>query len=137
LLKFTAFSNPEFVPEVLMADRITQLKAMLEKEPSDAFCLYGLGMEYARLGQHVNAAAWFQRAIEVDPDHTYAYFHRAKSQEAAGDAAGAQDTLRAGLERAKALGDHKATSEIAAYLDEMVELPEDEVGIDERQERPT
>ena len=34
-----------------MPDRIATLKSMLESEPNDTFCLYGLAMEHARLGQ--------------------------------------------------------------------------------------
>lgn len=109
-----------------MADRTTELKALLLQDPNDTFCLYGLGMEYARLGQHQQASAWFDRAIETDPNYSYAYFHKAKSQEAAGDLIGAQATLRLGLERAKALGDAKASSEIAALLDDYIEPPDDD-----------
>src|SRR6185436_683274 len=99
-----------------MADRVAQLKSMLEKDPGDSFCLYGLGMEYAKLGQHREAAAWFDRAIESDPNHSYAYFHKARSQQAAGDLPGAAETLKSGMRRAKAVGDAKAAGEIGAYL---------------------
>ena len=102
-----------------MPDRIAQLKSMLEKDPRDSFCLYGLGMEYAKLRQHREAAAWFDRAIAADPDHSYSYFHKARSQQAAGDIAGAADTLKTGLQRANAAGDAKAAGEIAAYLDDL------------------
>lgn len=121
-----------------MPDRIAQLKAMLESDPNDTFCLYGLGMEYARLGQHQQAMAWFDRAIDADPSYSYAYFHKAKSQEAAGDLAGAQTTLRDGLEMAKGLGDAKAASEIGALLDDYIQPPDEEgPSVAEGIERPT
>lgn len=100
-----------------MPDRITQLKAILEQEPNDPFCLYGLGMEYAKEGNHLGATSWFDLAIDADPENCYAYFHKARSQEAMGDVNGACDTLRHGLEQAKALGDTKALSEISGLLD--------------------
>jgi len=121
-----------------MPDRIAQLKTMLEKDPGDSFCLYGLGMEYAKLGQHREAAAWFDRAIEADPDHSYTYFHKARSLQAAGDLAGAAETLKTGMRRAKVVGDAKAVGEIGAYLDELVGTYEEaDPVIDKRIERPS
>lgn len=108
-----------------MTDRIAQLKSMLESEPNDPFCLYGLAMEYAKLGQHQSAASWFDLTIAADPDHSYAYYHKAKSQEASGDARGAAATLREGMERARLSGDAKALNEIAAYFDEL-DQPDEE-----------
>lgn len=102
-----------------MADRIAQLKAILESEPNDPFCLYGLAMEYAKLGDMQQAIAWFDRTIAADPNDCYAYFHKARCQEQAGDAAGAIATLEAGLARAKSCGDVKAANEIAGYLDQL------------------
>ena len=102
-----------------MAERISQLKAMLQAEPTDTFCLYGLAMEHARLGLHAEAVEWFDRALAVDPNYCYAYFHKAKSLEQAGNDSAATATLREGLARARSSGDTKAASEIAAYLDEL------------------
>ena len=31
---------------IFMADRIAQLKAILDVDPNDVFCLYGMGMEH-------------------------------------------------------------------------------------------
>src|SRR5262245_53807547 len=102
-----------------MVDRIQQLEALLEREPNDAFCLYGLAMEHARLGRHEIAVQWFERAIASDPNHCYAYFHKARSLENIGDLPAAQASLRAGLLRAKVLSDSKAASELASYLDQL------------------
>lgn len=102
-----------------MPDRISQLQSLLQAEPNDPFCLYGLAMEHARLGRHDEAVAWFDRTLAADPNYCYAYFHKAKSQEQAGDLPAAAATLRAGLGRSKSAGDAKAAGEIAAYLDEI------------------
>ncbi len=100
-------------------DRIAQLEKMLAIDPHDAFCLYGLAMEYARDGRHQQAIAHFDRTLAVDPDYCYAYFHKARVQEESNDLDGAIASLRAGLQRARACGDMKACSEIAAYLDQL------------------
>lgn len=109
-----------------MVDRIAQLKAILESEPNDPFCLYGLAMEYAKIGQHQSAASWFDLTIAADPEYTYAYYHKAKSQEAVGDTRAAAATLREGMQRAQIAGDAKAMNEIAAYLDELDPADEDD-----------
>ncbi|MCA9286859.1 MAG: tetratricopeptide repeat protein [Phycisphaerales bacterium] len=99
--------------------RIEQLRRLLDKEPNDAFCLYGLGQEYARRGDSTSAVQWYDRAIAADPDMSYAYFHKARVLQEADDIDGAVATLRAGLEAARRANDAKATNEIAGYLDEL------------------
>jgi len=101
-----------------MANRIDQLKAILAAEPDDSFCLYGLGMEYAKLGRHDEAREWFDRTIAADPKHCYAYFQKARSQIAAGDTRSAEATLRTGIEMARSIGDMKAMNELGALLEE-------------------
>ena len=102
-----------------MSDRIAKLKSMLESEPDDAFCMYGLAMEHARLGRLQEAVAWFDQTLIVDPEQCYAYFHKARCQEQAGDVEAAVTTLQEGLQRAQSIGDAKALGEIAAYLDQL------------------
>ena len=102
-----------------MADRIQQLKTMLEAEPADAFCMYGLAMEYTKRGEAAEAIEWFDRTIAADPDHCYAYFHKAKAQQSMGNASAAINTLRAGLDRANACRDLKAAGEIDAFLEDL------------------
>ena len=102
-----------------MADRIAQLKSLLQSEPRDTFCLYGLAMEYSKAGRVDEAIGFFDRTLAVDPHYCYAYFHKAKCQEESGDLDAARATLREGLTQAKKVGDAKASSELAAYLDEL------------------
>jgi tetratricopeptide (TPR) repeat protein len=102
-----------------VADRIEQLKSLLAADPGDAFCLYGLAMEYSKAHQFDLALQHFDLTLIADPDYCYAYFHKAKCQEQAGDRAGAMATLRQGLVRARIASDMKAMSEIGAYLDEL------------------
>ncbi len=105
----------------MTADRVIQLKKMLEVDPRDTFCLYGLGMEYAKREEHGVAVSWFDQAIQIDPNYLYAYFHKAKSQAASGDLSGAEGTLQVGLKHANVSGDAKAANEIASLLDEYSE----------------
>lgn len=99
-----------------MMSRMEQLKNLLEKEPNDAFCLYALAQEYASQGDHDRAIELYERAIASDADYLYAYFHKARSEEALGRTRLAADTLREGITRAQRAGDAKAEAEMAGYL---------------------
>ncbi len=100
-------------------DRLAALHRLLEADPRDTFCLYGIAQEHARRGDVVNACAFYDRVIEIEPTHAYAFFHKAKALEAAGRVDAALETLRLGLAAAKALKDPKAINELAGYLDEL------------------
>lgn len=98
---------------------IDQLKRALEASPDDAFLLYGLAMEHAKIGRHEDALPLFDRAIEADPSNAYHHFHKARSLEALDREDDARATLEAGLDHAKRAGDAKAHSEISQYLSEL------------------
>lgn len=100
-------------------ERLERLHRMVDADPSDAFCLYGLGQEYARRDRLDEAIAWYDRCLAVDPDQSYAYFHKARALEQAGRVADAIATLRSGLDRARRSGDAHAAGEIAGYLDSL------------------
>ena len=100
------------------SDRLTKLLALHASEPDDGFVLYGLAQECQKLGRFSEALAWYDRAIHADPKQCYAFFHKAKTLEEAGRTSEVPAVLRAGLERARAVGDRKAASEIEAFLDE-------------------
>lgn len=99
--------------------RLEQLTKLLEADPRDAFVLYGIAQEHARAGRHAEAVEWFDRCIDADAAYCYAYYHKAKSLEAAGNPEHAAHTLRTGLAAARRAGDHKAASEMQALLDEL------------------
>ena len=99
-----------------MTDRISQLRNLLESEPDDTFCLYGIAMEYAKAGQADRAIAHFDRTIEIDPAYCYAYFHKARCLIDANRNEEARATLEAGLEQAQSSGDIHAQGEIEALL---------------------
>jgi len=99
--------------------RIELLQKMLEEDPKDAFCRYGMAQEYLKAGDYVNAVLWFDKTIESDVDYCYAYYHKARALEQAGKIEDAAATLRTGLERARASGDTHAISEIQSLLDQI------------------
>jgi len=100
-------------------DRLASLMAMLEGDPADAFCLYGVAQEHAKADRLDEAVRWFERLLQVEPTHTYGHFHLAKVLERSGRLGDATEVLRRGLSAARATGDAKAANEIAGYLDEI------------------
>jgi tetratricopeptide (TPR) repeat protein len=102
-----------------MTDRINQLRNLLESQPDDTFCLYGIAMEYAKAGQHERAIAHFDLTTEIDPDYCYAYYHKARCLLDAGKDHEAATTLATGLQHARDCGDVHAESEIAALLTDL------------------
>jgi predicted Zn-dependent protease len=95
-----------------MSDRLSELRNLLEKDPHDAFCMYGIAMEYSKSGNHTEAIAWFDRTMEVDPAYSYAWYHKARVQEESGNTAGAMQTLEDGIIQADEIGDTHAVEEM-------------------------
>ena len=95
-------------------DRLSQLRNLLESDPHDAFCMYGIAMEYAKSGNHEKAIAWFDQTMETDPHYCYAWYHKAKCQEDAGDTKAASETLEEGMKQAEEADDAHAAEEMAA-----------------------
>ncbi len=102
-----------------MTPRMVQLTRLLEREPRDAFVLYGLGQEHAKAGSHAEAIAMFDRALEADPTTFYAYFFKAKCLVALGRRAEAIAIAEAGLTAATRAGDAKAANELGALVMEL------------------
>lgn len=97
-------------------DRLTQLRNLLEIDPHDAFCMYGIAMEHAKTGHHQEAIAWFDKTIETDPAYCYAWYHKARCQYDSGDQYSATETLEDGIKQAGELGDQHAVDEMGELL---------------------
>lgn len=102
-----------------MPDRIAELKELLRADPDNTFLLYSLAQEHTRAGELPQAIAFYDRTIDIDPQYCYAYYHKAKCQEDAGDAAAARRTLEEGMAQAQEAGDTQAAREIQVFLDSL------------------
>jgi len=98
---------------------IEQLQTLLEREPGDAFLIYGIAQEHLKAGRFDEATEWFDRTIAADADHCYAYYFKARAQHEAGSGDAAIATIEAGLANAMRVGDGKASSELGALRDEL------------------
>jgi Tfp pilus assembly protein PilF len=99
------------------SEKLVKLQQMLEKQPRDAFLLYGLGMEYKKLKDYARAVEHFNRVVEVDPSYCYAYFQRGQAYELLGETQAAKASYRAGIAAADQAGDAHAREELTAALE--------------------
>jgi tetratricopeptide (TPR) repeat protein len=96
--------------------RLEQLEKLLEAEPNDVFLNFGLAMELAKGGRYQESLASFSRVVELDPDYVAAYFHKGKTLLAMGEKQAAKEALEIGVERAEAVGDRHAKTEMEELL---------------------
>jgi tetratricopeptide (TPR) repeat protein len=99
-----------------ISDKLTKLFSMLERQPNDAFLLYGIGMEYKKLDDLPRAIEFFNKVIAVDPSYCYAYYQRAQVQEQTGDVAAAKRSYTEGIAAADRVKDGHARSELEGAL---------------------
>ena len=99
-----------------MSDRLAKLQAMLEKQPTDPFLLYGVALEHKKAGNHPDALAYLAKTIAADPGYCYAYFQQGQVYEAAGDVPAAKAAYQAGIAAANKKNDAHAKSELEGAL---------------------
>jgi tetratricopeptide (TPR) repeat protein len=98
------------------SDKLQQLFKLLSREPQDSFLLYGIGMEYKKLGASDKAIEHFDRVIQNDPAYCYAYYQRAQVCEQIGKTEEARRSYEAGIIAARKAGDAHAQSELESAL---------------------
>lgn len=101
-----------------MTDRIERLRRLLESDPSDPFCLYALGMEYASADEPARAIAHLEQSLRENPDQPWAFFHIARCRLATGDRSGASAAVSDGLELAQRTGDESALADLQTLQDQ-------------------
>jgi len=90
---------------------------MLERDPNDTFLIYGIALEYKKLGDAKQAIEYLDRVIAADAGYCYAYHQKGLVHESTGDVEAAKSAYRAGVAAATKKGDEHARSEIQAALD--------------------
>jgi tetratricopeptide (TPR) repeat protein len=103
-----------------MSERLEKLRQMLERDPNDAFLLYGIALEHKKLGEAQTAIEYLDRVIAKDAGYCYAYHQKGLIHESTGDTEAAKAAYRAGIDAARQKGDAHAQSEIEGAL-EMIE----------------
>src|SRR5436190_291827 len=96
----------------ITSERLEKLSQMLQRDPNDAFLLYGIALEHKKLGDGPRAIEFLDRVIAVDSGYSYAYHQKGLTYESLGDLESAKSTYRAGIESARKKGDAHAAEEI-------------------------
>jgi tetratricopeptide (TPR) repeat protein len=99
------------------SDKLTQLFKLLDREPNDTFLLYGIGMEYKKLGFPDKAIEYFDRTIQADAGYCYAYYQRGQVSAQAGRLDEARRAYTEGIAAAQRVGDAHAGDELRAALE--------------------
>lgn len=84
--------------------------------PGDAFARYGLAMECANTGDHVAAAANFEKLLAEHPAYVSGYFQFGQMLARTSQTEKARTTFTSGIEAAHRAGDHHAAEEMQAAL---------------------
>jgi tetratricopeptide (TPR) repeat protein len=100
----------------MTSEKLPKLFAMLERQPNDAFLLYGIALEYKKLNEPAKAIEFLDKTIAADAGYCYAYFQRGQVLEQTGDPAGAKSAYESGIAAAKRVGDAHAQSELEGAL---------------------
>jgi tetratricopeptide (TPR) repeat protein len=95
-----------------MPTRLEQLLKFHAMDPADAFCAYGIAMEYLKVGQTDEGLSWLDKTLAINGDYAYAYYQKAKTLGERGDKAAAQAAVKAGIEAATRSGDGHAAGEL-------------------------
>ncbi len=89
---------------------------MVEQRPEDAFCRYGLAMEYVRGGDLEAAVPEFVELLKYNPNYAAGYFHGGQTLEKLGRIAEAKAIYEKGIEVTTATGDGHTRSELIGAL---------------------
>ena len=100
-------------------DRLTMLKKIVGERPGEPFPLYGLAMEYRRLGQLDDAWNAFKQLIERNPDYVPTYLMAGGVLVAMDQKEQATDIYEQGIALTKRCGDGHAQQELESALGEL------------------
>ncbi len=100
---------------------VEQLQELLEKEPDDPFLNFGLSMALISAGETEAALESFDRTLGLDPQYVPAHFQKGRLLADVGRMDEARETLRKGIEVARAVGDQHAEGEMNEFLSLMEE----------------
>jgi Flp pilus assembly protein TadD len=99
-----------------MTDRIKALRDIVEADQEDALARFMLGKELLDHGRPTEAAAEFDMAVRLDPDHTASWRWYGQALEAAGMKDHAARVYRLGIEVAQRTRDLQAGKEMKVFL---------------------
>lgn len=99
--------------------RLEQLIKFYQEDPTDAFNVYGLALEYHKTNMQ-KSEEFFDLLLKNFPDYLPAYYHAAKLKEELRKQTEALSIYKKGMELAKKLNDQKASQELQSAYNELL-----------------
>ena len=99
--------------------RLETLRALVAKSPSNPLARFGLAIEEEKEGQLAEARANFEAYLAVYDDEGNGWQRLADVRRRLGDADGAKEALRRGMEAAHRFGHPSMVDEMQEQLDEL------------------
>jgi tetratricopeptide (TPR) repeat protein len=93
------------------------LEGFVRSNPGDAFALYGLALECAKLGDDASATDHFRQLLAAHSEYIAGYFQFGQLLARLGQVPEARQTLSAGIVMAGKTGDTHARDEMQGALD--------------------
>ena len=103
------------------SDKIRVLIKFLEEDPSDAFTMYALALEFVKAGQHQSADETFDMLIKMEPGYLAAFYQYGKLCEMMDKKEKAIELYKQGMKLAKERNNTKTFNEIKEAFDMLVE----------------
>ena len=101
-------------------DKITQLKAFLDSNPSDDFVQHALALEYLKKGEEEEARKLFESVLTQNEDYVGSYYHLAQLLQQQGKGEEAIKWYEKGMAKAKANGDTHSYNELLAAYEDLI-----------------
>jgi len=99
--------------------RRQKLEELLDKNPTDAFTLYGLALECKNSGDFPAAEEYFRTLLKMNPDYVPGYQMYAQGLAQSGRTEDAVAVLKQGIAAAQRAGNQHAMSEMEGLLAEL------------------
>ncbi|MEP7169466.1 MAG: tetratricopeptide repeat protein [Bacteroidota bacterium] len=109
----------------MSTERIKILEQYLMEEPDDAFTLYALALEYAKIQAYNSANNYFSTLVNKHPDYLPAYYHFGKSNEMLDEKEKANQLYLKGIELAKNQNDRHTLKELQQAFNSLNGIEED------------
>jgi Tfp pilus assembly protein PilF len=103
--------------------QLDALEKLLGTPRDGALLRYSLGLEYLKAGERDRAVEQLREAVSRDPRYSAAWKALGRALQEAGDAQGALQAFRSGIEAARAKGDKQAEKEMTVFARRLEKKP--------------
>lgn len=103
----------------MTTDRVTALRQMLEKNPTNVLARFGLANELVKTGNHPEAVEHYTQYLAAYDDEGNGWGRLAESLLALGKDEEARAALHRGIDASRRFGHHGMAAELEARLEEM------------------